>query len=142
MSVYKLQLHRKKSFSKSCHLLVNKPLAFYVTWIFINTFIKAYQWTPFLSQMNPVHTQNYISLRPILTLSSHLHLDFPYAPFPSGVPPEILYQYFNSHMHSTFCTHLILLDLITLVIFGTQYKLWSSFLGLCGRNFISNFCLS
>ena len=55
---------------------------------------------PILSQLDPVHT-------PILILSPHLRLGLP-----SGLSP----------IRATCPTHLILLDFITLIIFGQRYR--------------------
>jgi len=72
------------------------------------------------------HFPNPISLTSILILFSHPCLLIPSALFPSGFPTEILYAFFTSPMHATCPNHLILLDLITRIISGVAYKLWSS----------------
>jgi hypothetical protein len=43
--------------------------------------------------------------------------------FPSGFPAKILYHFLMSHMRSRSSAYLILLNLITFVIFGEEYKL-------------------
>jgi len=80
---------------------------------------------PILSQMNPVHVFQPISLRSIL-ISSHLNRCLPSGLFPSGLPTRILYPFLISSMRTTCPTRLILLYLFTLTIFGESYKLWSS----------------
>jgi len=50
----------------------------------------------------------------------HLHLGLLSGLFPSGFPTKTLYTFIIYPMHDTYLAHLILLDLITLIIFGDE----------------------
>jgi hypothetical protein len=67
-------------------------------------------------QSNPHHP---ISLRSILISSTHLRIDLPSGLFSSGFLTIFLF----SPIRATCPVHLILLDLITLIILGEDYKL-------------------
>jgi len=100
----------------------SQEFIFYGTWRFITVFTTACYWS--LSQARWIQfiSSHPISLRSILIFSFHLHLGL----FPSCFPTKILYAFLISSMCATCPIHLILLDLITLIIFGEVYNLWST----------------
>jgi len=67
-----------------------------------------------------------ISLRSVQILSSQIRTDLPRDQFPSCFPYTILHGFLIPSMHSICLAHLNLLDLMTMIIFGEAYKLWSS----------------
>jgi hypothetical protein len=82
---------------------------------------------PILSRINLVHAPYPTSWRSISILSSHLRLCLLSGLFPSGFPTKILYAYLLSPLRATFPAHLIILDLVTQITFGVEYRsLWSS----------------
>jgi hypothetical protein len=88
---------------------------------------------PILSQMNPVH------ILPPYFPKIDSHIIFHSTPRTSKWSlhfrclTKILLAFLISSMRATFSTHLIHLDLITLIIFGGPYKLWCS--SLCSHVF-------
>ena len=76
-----------------------------------------------LSQINPVHAPHPISWRSVLILSSYLCLGLLSSSFPQVSSPNPLHAPLLSPMCATCPTHLILLNLITWIIFGEEYRL-------------------
>ena len=66
------------------------------------------------------------SWRSILILSSHLWMSLPSDLFPSCLPTKSLYIPHLSSIHATCRAHLILLDLITRIVFGEEYRSFGS----------------
>ena len=64
--------------------------------------------------------------RTSLILASHLCLGLPSGLFPWGFPTKTPYTPLLSPIHNTCPTHLILLDLITGIILGEEYRSLSS----------------
>jgi hypothetical protein len=80
------------------------------------------------TQMQPI-PPSCISLRSIWILFSYLRLGLTSGPFPSGFPTKTLYTTFSLPyvLHAPPISYPVLLDLITLILFGEEYNLrWSS----------------
>jgi hypothetical protein len=58
-------------------------------------------------------------------ISFYLRVGLSSGLFPLGFPTKQLDEFVISPMHATCTTHLIPLDLITLITFGEAYDLWS-----------------
>jgi len=83
---------------------------------------------PIMSQMNPVHTLSPYLFNIHLILSFHICQGLASGLFPSGFLTRIcLFAFLIPVTCTMFPTYPILHDLITL-IFGEEYKLWSSLL--------------
>ena len=81
---------------------------------------------PILSQMNTAHASLPISWISILILYPNLRLGLPSELFSSGFHTETLYATLPTPIWPTCPVHLILLHLITGIIFGEEYRSFSS----------------
>ena len=75
-------------------------------------------WTSWIQSMPTYPT----SWRSVLILSSHLSLGLPSGLFPSGFPTKILYKPLLSLIRATCPTCLILIDFITHIKLGEEYR--------------------
>jgi len=106
-------------------LLVKKFLEFYETWKPITAFTRANHLSIFQARSSQSMPPKQLPGNPLL--SSHLCLGLPSHLFPSGLSTKTLYALlFSSPPCATCPTHLILLDLITRIISGEQYRSLSS----------------
>jgi hypothetical protein len=81
---------------------------------------------PILSQINSVHAPFPTFWRSILILSFHLLLGLPSGLCPTGFSTKTLYTPLLSSIRSKCIAYLVLLDLITRIIFGEEFKSLSS----------------
>jgi hypothetical protein len=103
--------------------LLKKFPACYGTRKFITAFTRSrhlsLSWARLIQSMPPPHST---SRRSILILSSHLRMGLPSGLVPSGFPTKALYAPLLPPIRATCPAHLSLLDLITRMIFGEEYR--------------------
>jgi hypothetical protein len=75
-----------------------------------------------------------IFLRSISIISTHLRHVLPSGLFPSGFPTNILHAFLVFPIRATCHAHVTPLELIILIMFGEEYKLWSSSLRTVSSN--------
>jgi hypothetical protein len=79
-----------------------------------------------LSHMIPIHISKSSLLRYIFIFSPFLHIGFQDNLILSGFPIRILYEFLFFLIHEICSTHLILLDMKTIMVLGDKYKSWHS----------------
>jgi len=81
---------------------------------------------PTLSQLDPFHIPSFYFLKIHLNIILPSSLGLPIGLFPSGFPTKTLYTPPLSPIRATFPAHQVLLDFISPIILGEEYRLLSS----------------
>ena len=81
---------------------------------------------PILSQINRLYAFQSTSGRSILILSSHQSICLPSGLFPSGLHTKTIYTPLLFSVHAKCPAKLVIINLITRIIFGEQYRSLSS----------------
>jgi hypothetical protein len=120
-------MEQRSSWEANSFSATQKLPAFYGTRSFITAFTRvrhlSLSWASPVQFMSPHPT----SRRSVLILSSHLLLGLPSGRLPSGLPTKIRYAPLSAPIRATCPAHLILLDLITRIKFGDEYRSLSSY---------------
>ena len=98
--------------------------------VFITASHFPLMWTKFIWS-SPFHT---VYTRYTFTLPSLVHLGLPSGPFSSGSSTQTVYVSLRSPILATCLAHFIHLAFITWIVFGENYRSWSS--SLC--NFLQS----
>jgi hypothetical protein len=102
--------------------LLNIFTMFYGNWKYINVFTRAHHSSLSRAKWLRCHP---VSLICILMLCISMYRSSEWSIFPSGCPTKSLHFSPLQCVLHTYCTHHIL-DLITLIVFAEEYKLWIS----------------
>ena len=126
-SIYLLTPCSRVLFEKlTCFQLVKKFPTLYGARSFITAFTSARHLS--LSWVSPIQPilPHPTSWRYIVILSSHLRLGLPGGLFPSGLPTKTLYALLLSPIRSPCPAHPVLLEFITRILLGEEYRSLSS----------------
>ena len=128
---HSLETNLLTSCSRTLLQLVNKFHAFYGTRRLITAFTTDRHVSLFSSSSIQSRHPHSASWKSIIILLSHLRLGLPSVLFPSGFPAKTLYTPIPSPKRVICPAHLIVLDLITRIILGEEYRSLSYSLCSC-----------